>query len=40
MHADPEFKDLQPGEGASIRGKIIFFEGKLADFDFAKLGGD
>ena len=35
IHADLQFKDLQPGEGASIQGKIIF-EGKLADFDFAK----
>jgi hypothetical protein len=41
MHADPRFQDLQPGEGGSIRGKITFFEGMLADFfDMAKLGQD
>jgi len=34
MHADPKFKDLEPGEVASIHGAIFFFEGKLADFDF------
>ena len=36
FHADPHFKDLQPGESASVRGHLIFFEGKLEDFDFAK----
>lgn len=36
MHADPQFKDLAPGESASIHGKLIFFEGRLADLDFAK----
>lgn len=40
MHADPQFKDLEPGERASIRGKIVFFEGKLAEFDYAKHVGD
>ncbi|MFV2068479.1 MAG: hypothetical protein ACC645_16030, partial [Pirellulales bacterium] len=36
MHADPRFPDLAPGGNASVRGKLIFFEGKLRDFDFAK----
>ncbi len=36
MHADPQVKDLEPGEEAVLRGRIIFFEGKLADLDFAK----
>ena len=40
MHADPQFKDLEPGESASIRGRIVFFEGKLAEFDYAKHVGD
>ncbi len=33
MHADPQFKDLQPGESASIRGEIIFFEGTIEQFE-------
>ena len=36
MHADPKFKDLAPGESASIHGHLIFFEGKLEDFDYLK----
>lgn len=36
MHADPQFNDLQPGERASIHGRLIFFEGKLSDFDYRK----
>jgi len=36
FHADPRLPDLAPGERASIRGKLIFFEGSLADFDFGK----
>ncbi len=32
MHADPRFKDLPPGEGASIHGRIIFFEGEPDGF--------
>jgi hypothetical protein len=36
MHADPQFHDLNPGESASIQGKLIFFEGKLAGFDYLK----
>jgi len=36
VHADPKFKDLAPGESASIHGKLIFFEGKLEDFDYSK----
>lgn len=39
MHADPRFRDLDPGEASSVRGKLIFFEGKLRDFDFRKLSG-
>lgn len=39
MHADPQFKDLAPGERASIRGHIVFFEGKLRDFDWAGATG-
>ena len=33
MHADPKFKDLSPGEAASVHGRIAFFEGPLKDFD-------
>ena len=40
MHADPQFKDLQPGDSATVRGKIVFFEGKLADFDYEKNMGE
>ena len=29
MYTDPGFKDLAPGEKASIRGEIVFFEGTL-----------
>lgn len=36
FHADPKFPDLAPGEQASIRGKLIFFDGPLAQFEFAK----
>ncbi len=36
IHADPKFKDLEPGQQASIRGKLIFFEGRLEEFDFSK----
>ena len=36
MHADPQFKDLAPGERASIRGHILFFEGSLPEFDLEK----
>jgi hypothetical protein len=38
MHADPQFSDLPPGARASIRGKIVFFEGGLKDFDPDKHG--
>lgn len=40
LHADPKFKDLEPGEAATIKGTLFFFEGKLADFDFAAVVGD
>jgi hypothetical protein len=36
FHADPQFRDLEPGEAASIRGHLIFFAGKLDQFDFSK----
>lgn len=32
MHADPKFRNLPPGEEASIHGKILFFEGEPQDF--------
>jgi hypothetical protein len=32
MHADPYFPALDPGEHASIRGKILFSEGLVSDF--------
>ncbi|MCC7086603.1 MAG: twin-arginine translocation signal domain-containing protein [Pirellulales bacterium] len=38
FHADPHFPDLKPGEQATIRGKLIFFAGPLAEFDFGKYG--
>lgn len=34
FHADPKFPDLAPGERASIRGKLIFFEGPLSEFQY------
>ncbi|MEO2046652.1 MAG: hypothetical protein ABGX16_08770 [Pirellulales bacterium] len=34
FHADPKFPDLPSGASASIRGKLIFFDGPLADFEF------
>ena len=37
MHADPKFKDLEPGEAAAIHGTLFFFEGSLANFDFEKV---
>lgn len=36
MHADPRLRDLEPGQGASIRGHISFFQGKLQDFDWLR----
>ena len=36
FHADPKFPDLAAGEQASIRGKLLFFEGPLAEFEFAE----
>lgn len=37
MHADPKFKDLEPGEAAAIHGTLFFFEGELAGYDFDRL---
>ena len=34
VHADPFFPNLEPGEKATIRGKLAFFEGTLEDFDY------
>lgn len=34
MHADPYFNNLEPGEEQTIQGRLIFFEGPLAEFDF------
>lgn len=39
VHADPMFPDLPPGRSATIRGKLIFFEGSLRDFDQALQAG-
>lgn len=36
MHADPQFPDLAPGRSATVRGHLLFFEGKLADFRWDK----
>ncbi|MDA2928224.1 hypothetical protein MYX78_13525, partial [Acidobacteria bacterium AH-259-G07] len=33
MHADPGFRDLAPGEQATINGEIIFFEGTVDQFE-------
>ena len=33
MHADPQFPDLVPGESATIRGRLGFFQGALESFD-------
>lgn len=32
MHADPAFSDLEPGQRATIRGALWFFEGTVAQF--------
>jgi len=32
FHADPCFPDLPPGARAEIQGRLIFFEGRLAEF--------
>lgn len=39
MHADPKLQDLEPGESAFLRGALFFFEGPLANFDFARIAG-
>jgi len=39
MHADPTLPDLQPGQSAVIYGKLLFFEGSLAEFDKALKAG-
>ena len=39
VHADPKFPDLAPDGNASIRGKLIFFEGPLEDFKFEDESG-
>jgi hypothetical protein len=36
MHADPRLKDVAPGESATICGSLIFFEGKVQDFDYTR----
>ena len=36
MHADPAVGDLDPGESATINGKIVFFEGTIEEFDDAR----
>ena len=33
IHSDPYFGDLQPGSSATVKGKIILFEGDLPDFE-------
>lgn len=35
MHADPMFPDPERGQSATIRGKLLFFEGSLDAFDKA-----
>jgi hypothetical protein len=37
IHADPQFPDIEPGQRASVHGKLTFFEGQLSDFDYATL---
>lgn len=34
MHADPQFRDLVPGEEQTIHGRIIFHEGTLQEFKY------
>jgi len=34
MHADPQFRDLAPGEDQAVRGRLVFFEGPLNDFPY------
>ena len=33
LHSDPNFGDLQPGSSATVKGKIILFNGDLSDFE-------
>lgn len=45
MHADPHFPDLVPGEGATVRGALLFHEGDKDEFlarlsDLSIQGGD
>ena len=35
VHADPQFADLAPGATGAVHGKLVFFEGRLDDFDYA-----
>lgn len=35
-HADPKFPNLEPGQEASVRGKLVFFDGNLEDFDYQR----
>jgi len=32
LHADPYFPDLEPGQSATIRGELLFFEGTVEQF--------
>lgn len=33
VHADPQFPNLEPGQEARIRGRLLFFEGPLSSLD-------
>jgi len=33
FHADPYFEDIAPGETGTIKGRLIFFEGSISEFE-------
>jgi hypothetical protein len=40
MHADPSFPDLEPGDRATIRGALLFFEGTPDELSAALEAGE
>lgn len=37
VHADPQFPDIAPGNSKSIRGRLLFYEGPLDEFEFTQM---
>jgi len=40
MHADPAWPDLAPGDRHTVNGKLVFYEGCLADFEDEHVNSD